>query len=64
MSVDRLLLSMHSCCYQELVRDEASDTIRPINRCVYFSDTLKMRLYGKSIGECKIILQEVEAEWV
>lgn len=64
MSVDRLLLSMHSCCYQELVRDEASDTIRPINRCVYFSDALKMRLYGKSIGECKIILQEVEAEWV
>lgn len=64
MSVDRLLLSMHSCCYQELVRDEESDTVRPINRCIYFSDALKMRLYGKSIGECKMILQEEEAQWV
>lgn len=64
MSSDRLLLSMHSCCYQELVRDEATDTIRPVNRCVYFSDELKMRLYGKSVGECKIILQEVENQWV
>lgn len=64
MSVDRLLLSMHSCCYQELVRDEETDTIRPVNRCVYFSDDLKMRLYGKTVGECKIILQEEEAKWV
>ena len=63
MSSDRLLLSMHSCCYQELVRDEETDTIRPVNRCVYFSDELKMRLYGKSVGECKMILQEVESQW-
>lgn len=64
MSSDRLLLSMHSCCYQELVRDEVADMIRPVNRCLYFSDELKMRLYGKSVGECKVILQEVEAKWV
>lgn len=64
MSSDRLLLSMHSCCYQELVRDETTDTLHPINRCLYFSDALKMRLYGKSIGECKVILQEEEAKWV
>lgn len=63
MSSDRLLLSMHSCCYQELVRDEETDTIRPVNRCIYFSDELKMRLYGKSVGECKMILQEVESQW-
>lgn len=63
MSSDRLLLSMHSCCYQELVRDEEKDRIYPINRCLYFSDELKMRLYGKSIGECKVILQEEEAKW-
>lgn len=63
MSSDRLLLSLHSCCYQELVRDEATDTIKPVNRCVYFSDELKMRLYGKSVGECKVILQEVERQW-
>ena len=63
MSSDRLLLSMHSCVYQELVRDETTDTIKPINRCVYFSDELKMRLYGKPLGECKTILQEVESAW-
>ena len=64
MSCDRLLLSMHSCCYQELVRDEETDTIKPVNRCLYFSDELKMRLYGKSIGEVKVILQEEEAKWM
>lgn len=64
MQSDRLLLSLHSCCYQELVRDEATDTIKPINRCLYFSDELKMKLYGKSVGECKTILQEEEAKWV
>lgn len=63
MSSDRLLLSMHSCVYQELVRDDATDTIKPYNRCLYFSDELKMKLYGKSVGEVKTILQEVEDAW-
>lgn len=63
MSSDRLLLSMHSCCYQELIRDEETDTIKPVNRCLYFSDELKTRLYGKSLGECKVILQKEEAKW-
>lgn len=64
MSSDRLLLSMHSCVYQELVRDDVTDTIAPINRCLYFSDELKNRLYGKSIGECKSIIQKEECKWV
>ena len=63
MSSDRLLLSMHSCVYQELIRDEETDTIKPYNRCLYFSDELKMRLYGKSVGEVKTILQEEEGKW-
>lgn len=63
MSADRLLLSMHSCVYQELVRDENTDSIKPVNRCLYFSDELKMRLYGKSIGEAKVILQAEEDKW-
>ncbi len=63
MSSDRLLLSMHSCIYQELVRDEETDTIKPVTRCLYFSDELKMQLYGKSLGECKVILQKEEAAW-
>lgn len=64
MGVDRLLLSMHSCVYQELVRDEEADTVKPINRCLYFSDALKMRLYGESIGVCKMIIKEEEEKWV
>lgn len=63
MSADRLLLSMHSCCYQELVRDDATDSIKPVNRCLYFSDELKSELYGKSIGEVKMRLQLEEAKW-
>ncbi len=63
MTSDRLLLSMHSCCYQELVRDEETDSIKPVNRCLYFSNELKMKLYGKSLGEVKVILQEEEAKW-
>lgn len=63
MPHDRLLLSMHSCVYQELIRDEETDTIKPYNRCLYFSDELKLKLYGKSIGEAKVILQEEEAKW-
>ena len=63
MSSDRLLLSLHSCCYQELVRDDATDTVKPVNRCLYFSDELKMRLYGKSIGEVKMILKSEEDRW-
>ena len=62
-SADRLILTLQSCVYQELVRDEERDEIYPINRCVYFSDELKMRLYGKSIAEMKMILQEVENQW-
>lgn len=61
---DRLLLSMQSCCYQELVRDEERDTIHPVNRCLHFTDELKTKLYGKSVGEVKQILQEVEMAWV
>lgn len=62
-TTDRLILTLQSCVYQELVRDEDKDEIYPVNRCVYFSDELKMKLYGKSIAEIKTILQEVENQW-
>lgn len=64
MSSDRLLLSMHSCVYQELVRDEEKDQVFPKNRCLYFSDELKERLYGKSLGEIKVELAKEEAKWL
>ena len=63
MSLDRLVLTIHSCVYQELVRDEEHDKLYPVNRCVYFDDDLKYRLYGKSMSEMKLILKEVEEAW-
>lgn len=63
LPIDRIILTLHSCVYQELVRDDKTDTIVPYNRCVYFSDDLKMRLYGKSVAEIIGILQGEERRW-
>ncbi len=63
MPVDRLILTMHSCVYQELVRDEKTDTIVPYNKCVYFSDDLKANLYGKPVAQIIGILQGEENRW-
>lgn len=63
MSIDRIILTMHSCVYQELVRDDKTDTVKPYNRCVYFSEDLKMRLFGKSIAEIRGILSSEELHW-
>ena len=63
LPIDRIILTLHSCVYQELVRDDKTDTIVPYNRCVYFSDDLKMRLYGKSVAEIIGILQGEEKRW-
>lgn len=64
MPVDRLLLTLQSCIYQELVRDEQNDTVYPVTRCLHFNDALKVRLYGKTLGEVKTILQEIENTWI
>ncbi len=63
MDVDRLLLTLHSCVYQELVRDDFTDTVKPENRCVYFSDELKMKLYGQDTATIKSVLQQEERAW-
>ena len=63
MPLDRIILTLHSCVYQELVRDERTDTVKPFNRCVYFSSDLKMSLYGKPVAEIIGILQAEEARW-
>lgn len=63
MPIDRIILTMHSCVYQELVRDDKTDTVKPYNRCVYFDDSLKMRLFGKTIAEVRGVLQGVEQRW-
>lgn len=61
--LDRLVLTLHSCVYQELVRDDRTDTVKPYNRCVYFDQDLKMSLYGKSIAEIVGILSATENRW-
>lgn len=63
MSLDRLILTMHSCVYQELVRNDKTDTIIPYNRCVYFDEDLKLRLMGKDIGYVRATLQDIESRW-
>lgn len=63
MPLDRLILTMHSCVYQELVRNPKNDTITPYNRCVYFSDDLKTRLFGKDIAEVRSIIAGEEKRW-
>ena len=63
LPIDRILLTLHSCVYQELVRDDKTDTVKPYNRCVYFDQSLKLRLYGKSVAEIVGILGEIENGW-
>lgn len=63
LPLDRIILTLHSCVYQELVRDDKTDTVTPYNRCVFFSEDLKMRLYGKSTAEIIGILSAEESRW-
>lgn len=63
MPIDRILLTLHSCVYQELVRDDRTDTVTPYNRCVYFDEDLKMNLYGKSTAEIIGVLRAKENRW-
>ena len=63
LPLDRLILTLHSCVYQELVRDDKSDRVVPYNRCVYFSEELKSQLYGKPVAEIVGVLRGVEHRW-
>lgn len=60
LSVDRIIQTLHSVVYQELVRDEKTDTIRPKNKFIYFSQERKAKLYGKSYGEVLLLLKQWE----
>jgi type II secretory ATPase GspE/PulE/Tfp pilus assembly ATPase PilB-like protein len=59
-SADRVIQTLHSIMYQELVRDEKSDTVRPRNRFVHLSNPLKYELYGKSMGDIIKIIEDRE----
>lgn len=60
LSIDRIVQTLHSVVYQELVRDDENDTLEPKNRYIYFSKERKAKLYGKSYGEVLLLLQEWE----
>lgn len=60
LSIDRIIQTLHSVVYQELVRDEETDTIEPKNKYIYFSKERKAKLYGKDYGEVLLLLQEWE----
>lgn len=60
LSIDRIIQTLHSIVYQELVRDDASDTVRPKNKFIYLSQERKNQLYGKSYGEVLLKLGQWE----
>ena len=60
LSVDRIIQTLHSVVYQELVRNDATDTIKPKNKYIYFSQERKAKCYGKSYGEVLLLLKQWE----
>lgn len=48
---DRIIQSIQSILYQELVRDDATDTVRPRNKYVHLSLERKNILYGAPYGD-------------
>lgn len=57
---DKLLVNIHSVVYQELVRDEQTDTIKPRLRFLKFTDEVKQKLFDKTRGQRYQILKELE----
>lgn len=60
LSTDRIIQTLHSIVFQELVRDEETDTVRPKNKFIYLSQERKAQLYGKSYGDIILKLRQWE----
>jgi len=60
LSLDRVVQTLHSVVYQKLLRDDAQDRVYPRARYVRFTDDLKYRLYGKSLGEMLQVIRDEE----
>lgn len=60
LSTDRIIQTLHSIVYQELVRDDVNDTIAPKVRYVYLSKERKNLLYNRPYGEIITKLQQWE----
>lgn len=61
LSIDRIILNLHSIIYQNLIRID--DEVLPINRCLRFSTELKDKLLGLSLGQVTKLVREKEALW-
>ena len=60
LSLDRVIQSLHSIVYQELIRDDEKDIIYPRNRFIRFTNELKYKMYGKSLGDVMKLIQDYE----
>lgn len=60
LSTDRIIQTIHSMVYQELVRDDETDTVKPKNKYIYLSNERKAQLYGKEYGEVLLKLESWE----
>lgn len=60
LTTDRIIQTLHSIVYQELVRDEETDTVRPKNKFIYLSQDRKSQLYGRPYGEIILKLKQWE----
>lgn len=50
-SIDRVIETLHSVIFQQLVRDDENDMLYPKNICFEFTNKVKLDLFGKSLGE-------------
>lgn len=60
LSTDRIIQTLHSIVYQELVRDDEADTVAPKAKYVYLSKERKNQLYNRPYGEVITKLQQWE----
>ncbi len=60
LSYEKIIQALHSITYQELLRDEETDTVYPVNRYIYLSQERKNLLVGKSYGEIISMLRSWE----
>lgn len=60
LSHDRIIQTLHSIIYQELLLDEDTGKLYPRCRYVRFTPELKYMLYGKPLGDMMRIIQDYE----
>lgn len=61
LSIDRIVQTLHSVVYQELVRDDKADKVTPKTKYVYLSQERKTQLYGLSYGQALLKIQSWES---